>query len=189
MHNVVVVAQGTSEKKEGKEVTEDALAVKQMRKYISREIERRKAKEKLKKHLGSNYHQYKNMQSSLNKPAQKASSTKEAEIRNDICFYSQKPGHFKKDCPAFNKLKTGDKKDRRNFKRSHRALLTEERKKIQLQLDALDIESDFEDEDSDDSTLPSPEMCGVSHEVIDFGQKKKEICGMAEEIFPDISNN
>ena len=79
------------------------------------------------------------MQSSLNKPAQKASSTEEAEIGNDICFYCQKPGHFKKDCPAFNKLKTGDKKDRRNFKRSQRAMLTEERKKIQLQLDALDI--------------------------------------------------
>ena len=31
-------------------------------------------------------------------------------------------------------------------------------------------------------------MCGVSHEVVDFGQKKKEVCGVAEEIFPDISN-
>ena len=80
-----------------------------------------------------------------------------------------------------NKVKTSDKKDKRIFKRSQRAMLTEERKKIQLQLDALDIESDSEDEDSDESTLPSPEMCSVSHEVIDFGQKKKEVCGVAEE--------
>ena len=91
------------------------------------------------------------MQSSLNKPAQKASCTKEVEIGNDICFYCQKPGHFKKDCPAFNKLRTGDKKDRRIFRRSQKVLLTEERKKIQTQLDALDVETDSED-DSDDST-------------------------------------
>ena len=123
VHNVALVTQGTSEKKDTKEMTEeDALVVKQMRKYVSREIERRKAKEKLKKHLGSNYHQYKNMQllSSLNKTAQQASSTEEAEIGNDICFYCQKPGHFKRDCPVFNKLKTGDKKDRRNFKKGQR---------------------------------------------------------------------
>ena len=52
LQNVALVAQGTFEKKEGNEMTEEALAVKQMRNYVSREIERRKAKEKLKKHLG-----------------------------------------------------------------------------------------------------------------------------------------
>ena len=109
-------------------------------------------------------------------------STEVAEIGNDICFYYNKPGHFKRDCPAFNKLKTCDRKDTRNYKRGQRALITEERKKIQIQLDALDIESDSEDEDSNDSTLPSPKMCGVSHEVIDFGQKKKEVCGVAEDL-------
>ena len=108
----------------------------------------------------------------LNKPVQQASSTEVSYVGNDIYFYSQKPGHFNRDCLAFSKLKTGDKKDRRNYKRNQRALLTEERKKIQIQLDALDIESDSEDEDSDDSTLSSPDMCGVSHEVVDFGQKK-----------------
>ena len=51
------------------------------------------------------------MNNSLNKPAQKAVSTEVAEIGNDICFYYQKPGHFKRDCPTFNKLKTGDKKE------------------------------------------------------------------------------
>ena len=72
LQNVALVAQGTSEKKESKEVTEkNALAVKHMKRYVSQEIERRKAKEKLKKHLGSSYHKYKNIQlnSSLNKPA------------------------------------------------------------------------------------------------------------------------
>ena len=61
------------------------------------------------------------MGSSLNKPAQISASTKVAEVGNDICFYCNKPGHFKRDCPAFNKLKTGDRKDRRNFKRGQRA--------------------------------------------------------------------
>ena len=95
-------------------------------------------------------------------------------------FLLQQTWYFKRYCPAFNKLKTGDRKDRRNYKSGQRALLTEDRKKIQIQLDALDIESDSEDEDSDDSTLPSPEMGGTSHEVVDFGQKKKEVCGVAE---------
>ena len=61
------------------------------------------------------------MNNSLNNPAQKAISTEVVEIENDICFYCQKPGHFKRDCPAFNKLKTGDKKERRSFKRNQRA--------------------------------------------------------------------
>ena len=78
MQNVALVAQGTCEKKEGKEVTEEnTLAVKHMKRYVSQEIERRKAKEKLKKHLGSNYHQYKKMQmsTSLSKTAQISTST------------------------------------------------------------------------------------------------------------------
>ena len=54
LQNIALVAQGTSEKKKSKEETEDALAAKQMSKFFSREIERRKVKEKLKKHLGSN---------------------------------------------------------------------------------------------------------------------------------------
>ena len=85
------------------------------------------------------------MNNSPNKPAQKAVSSEVAKTRNDICFYCQKPGHLKRDCPAFNKLKTGDKKERISFKRTQRALLTEERKKIQIQLDALDIESESDD--------------------------------------------
>ena len=103
-------------------------------------------------------------------------------------FYCQKPSHFKKDCPAFNKLRTGDKKDRRIFRRSQKALLTEERNKIQIQLDALDVETDSEYDNSDDSTLPSPELCGVTHDIIDFGLKKNEMCGVAEIDGPDISN-
>ena len=135
LQSVALVSQGSSEKKDTKDASEEnALAVRHMKKFVSQEIERRKAKEKLKKHLGPNYHQYKNIQmnNSLNTPIQKGVSTEAAEIGNDICFYCQKPGHFKRDCPALNKLKIGDKKDRRNFKRNQRALLTEERKKIQI---------------------------------------------------------
>ena len=48
LQNVALVAQGTSEKKEGKEVSEEnALAVKHMKRYVSQDIERRKTKEKL----------------------------------------------------------------------------------------------------------------------------------------------
>ena len=117
--SVALVTQSTSEKKETCEVTEDALVVKNMSRYVTKEIERRKAKEKLKKHLGQNYHQYKNLQysNSLNKTVQLNSHTESIDVRNDVCFYCQKPGHFKKDCPAFNKLKSGDIRDRRNFKR------------------------------------------------------------------------
>ena len=78
MQNVALVVQGTSGKKEGKEVTgENSLAEKHMKRNVSQEIERRKSKEKLKKYLGSNYHQYKNIQlnSSLNKPVQTSMST------------------------------------------------------------------------------------------------------------------
>ena len=35
LQSVALVAQGTSEKKKGKDMTEDALAVKQMGKYVS----------------------------------------------------------------------------------------------------------------------------------------------------------
>ncbi len=38
---------------------ENALAVRNMKFFDIKEIERRKAKEKLKEHLGSNYHKYK----------------------------------------------------------------------------------------------------------------------------------
>ena len=169
LQSVALVSQGTSEKKDTKEVSEEnALSIRHMKKFVSQEIERRKAKEKLKKHLGPNYHQYKNIQmnNSLNNPTQKAVSNEVAGIKNDICFYCQKPGHFKRDCPAFNKFKTGDKRERRSFKRTQRALLTEERKKIQIQLDALDIESDSDDGDKEDSNskLPSPELCGITHD-------------------------
>ena len=74
------------------------------------------------------------MNNSLNTPIQKGVSTESVEKGNDICLFCQKPGHFKRDCSALNKLKTGDKKDRRNFRRNQRALLTEERKKIQIHL-------------------------------------------------------
>lgn len=31
-------------------------------------------------------------------------------------------------------------------------------------------------------------MCGITHDLIDFGTKKKEMSGIAEEIFPNFSN-
>ena len=86
-------SQGTSKKKDTKDASEEnALAVRHMKKSVNQEIERRKAKEKLKKHLGPNYHQYKNIQmnNSLNTPTQKGVSTEAAEIGNDIFFFCQK---------------------------------------------------------------------------------------------------
>ena len=92
-----------------------------------------KPSKKLKWHLGENHHQYKSLQYSntLNKPVLQTSNDESKDNRNDICFYCQKTGLFKKDCYAFNKLKIGDKKDRRKFKKGRRAMLTEERNKIQ----------------------------------------------------------
>ena len=59
-------------------------------------------------------------------------------------------------------------------------MLSEERKKIEIQLDALDLDLDFDDNDSDESKLPSPELCAYTHELFDFGQRKNEMCGVAD---------
>ena len=49
LQSVALVSQGTSEKKDTKEVYEEnALAVRHMKKFVSQEIERRNAKEQLK---------------------------------------------------------------------------------------------------------------------------------------------
>ena len=123
-----------SEKKEDLyPAEENALAVRNMKKFVSKEIERRKAKETLKKHLGSNYHKYKTDSSSLNKQAQQSSDT--PAVGNDLCFYCQKPGHFKRDCPLL-KSKSGEK--RRKFKR---AMIEEEKKKLHMKIDALCIDT------------------------------------------------
>ena len=49
--NVALITQSTFEKKETCEATEEALAVKNMSRYVAKEIERRKAKD----HVGQNY--------------------------------------------------------------------------------------------------------------------------------------
>ena len=48
--SVALATQNTSQKKETMEVTEESLVVKQMSKYVTNEMEKRKAKQKLKKH-------------------------------------------------------------------------------------------------------------------------------------------
>lgn len=58
--SVALLKNSPSEKKEITETpAENVVALKHMRKYVSQEIERRRGKEKLKKHLDPNYHQYK----------------------------------------------------------------------------------------------------------------------------------
>ena len=52
----------------------------------------------------------------------------------------------------------------------------------------MDIHSESDEEDADVSCLPSLETCGMIHEVIDYGQTKKEICGVAKEMLPRLSN-
>ena len=111
------------------------------------------------------------------------SHTESTDVRNDVYFYCQKPGHLKKDCPALNKLKSVDSKDRRNFKRGQKAMISEERRKIQLELDALDIDSESDDEDSYNKDSDT-----FAHDIIDLGQKKKEVCGIAEDQYNDIAN-
>ena len=104
LQSVALVSQGTSEKKDTKDASEEnALAVRHMKKFVSQEIERRKSKEKLKKYLGPNYHQYKNIQmnNSLNTPIQKGVSTEAAEKGNDICFFLSKAWSLQKRLPCF----------------------------------------------------------------------------------------
>ena len=100
LQNVALVCKASpSEKKEdSSSADENALAVRNMKRFVSKEIERIKEKETLKKHLGSNYHKYKTDSSSLNKQAQQSSET--PAVGNDLCFYCQKPCHFKRDCPC-----------------------------------------------------------------------------------------
>jgi len=177
--NVALLTKATpSEKKEDlSPAEENALAVRNMKKFVSKEIERRKAKETLKKHLGSNYHKYKTDSSSLNKQAQQSSET--PAVGNDLCFYCQKPGHFKRDCPLL-KSKSGEK--RRKFKR---AMIAEEKKKLQQKIDALCLETSSESSDSDsdtDDTTPvndfSKEVCGIAIEDM----SDEEFCLVSDQV-------
>ena len=45
----------------------------------------------------------------------------------------------------------------------------------------------YTDDESEEEVLPSPELCAITHDVIDFSTRK-EMCGIAEEIYPDCSN-
>ena len=43
--------------------------------------------------------------------------------------------------------------------------------------------------DGKSESSESPELCGITHDVIDLGLKKGEMCGVAEIDGRDISNN
>lgn len=59
-------------------------------------------------------------------------------------------------------------------------MIIEQRKNIQLQLDAPNIDSTSDDEDEDPNSL---EMCALAHEVNDFGGNR-EFCEVAEDMYP-----